>query len=127
MSYNIDLNDEKVWKRNSLLNLLYKKTYNKDINIKPAPSWKVLKDFGGTVTIDEFRDNLDSNTYDFTYLHPPLIAFSSSINKSYKKEKYKHNKNSSDDIILKRSKPLKTTRYSLENTMGLKIKKKKKI
>ena len=44
MSYNIDLNDEKVWKRNSLLNLLYRQTYkSNDDEILPAPSWKILK------------------------------------------------------------------------------------
>ena len=32
---------------------------------------------------------------------------------------------SSDDFVLKRSKPLKSSRYSLESTMGLKIKRKK--
>lgn len=133
MSYNIDLNDEKTSIRNSLINLLYQKTYNQNELIKPAPSWQVLKDYGGILSIEEFRNNLKTNTEDYVYLHPPLISSVSQISKqsNYKKlsapmtevEKYLSN---TEDFILKRSKPLKTSRYSLENTMGLKIKKKKR-
>lgn len=134
MSYNIDLNDEKTSLRNSLINLLFQKTYNKNELIKPAPSWKVLKEYGGILTIEQFRDNLKQNTNEYVYLHPPLISSVSQISKKIKSkktsapltdvEKYLSN---TDDLILKRSKPLKTSRYSLENTMGLKIKKKKKL
>lgn len=133
MSYNIDLNDEKTSIRNSLINLLYQKTYNQNELIKPAPSWQVLKDYGGILNIEEFRNNLKTNTEDYVYLHPPLISSVSQISKqsNYKKlsapmtevEKYLSN---TEDFTLKRSKPLKTSRYSLENTMGLKIKKKKR-
>lgn len=133
MSHNIDLNDEKTSLRNSLINLLYQKTYNKNELIKPAPSWKVLKEYGGILTIEQFRDNLQQNTDEYVYLHPPLISSVSQISKRVKTkkisapmtdvEKYLSN---TEDLILKRSKPLKTSRYSLENTMGLKIKKKKK-
>ena len=133
MSYNIDLNDEKTSIRNSLINLLYQKTYNENELIKPSPSWQVLKDYGGILSIEEFRNNLKTNTEEYVYLHPPLISSVSQISKqsNYKKlsapmtevEKYLSN---TEDFILKRSKPLKTSRYSLENTMGLKIKKKKR-
>ena len=133
MSYNIDLNDEKTSVRNSLINMLYQKTYKTDELIKPAPSWKVLKEYGGLLSIDDYRNNLNKNTDDYIYLHPPLISSVSQISKQTTKkkisvpmsdiEKYMNN---TDELVLKRSKPLKTSRYSLENTMGLKIKKKKK-
>lgn len=133
MSYNIDLNDEKTSVRNSLINMLYQKTYKTDDIIKPSPSWKVLKEYGGLLSIDEFRNNLNKNTDDYVYLHPPLISSVSQISKQSSKkkisapmsdiEKYMNN---TDELVLKRSKPLKTSRYSLENTMGLKIKKKKR-
>ena len=133
MSYNIDLNDEKTSLRNSLINLLYQKTYKKDELIKPSPSWQVLKEYGGILSLEQFRDNLKQNTDEYVYLHPPLISSVSQISKRPKNkkisapmtdvEKYLSN---TEDLILKRSKPLKTSRYSLENTMGLKIKKKKR-
>ena len=128
MSYNIDLNDEKVWKRNSLLNLLYRKTYkSSDDEILPAPSWKILEDFGGNVSLKEFRENLKTNNLDYTYLHPPLINFASSIQKSFKNNTDTTTSilNYSSEFILKRNKPLKSSRYSLENMMGLRLKKKK--
>ena len=127
MSYNIDLNDEKVWKRNSLLNLLYRQTYKSDDDITPAPSWKILKDFGGDVSLKDYRDNLKTNNLDYTYLHPPLINFNSSVQKSYKNNTDMTTSilNYSSEFILKRSKPLKSSRYSLENMMGLRLKKKK--
>jgi hypothetical protein len=133
MSFNIDLNDEKTSVRNSLINMLYQKTYETDELIKPAPSWKILKEYGGVLTIEEFRNNLNKNNDDYIYLHPPLISSVSQISKQTSKkkisapmsdiEKYMSNTN---ELVLKRSKPLKTSRYSLENTMGLKIKKKKR-
>lgn len=136
LAYNNDLNDDNVWKRTSLLNLLYKQTFQKSCDIIPSPHWKTLKEFGGILTLDNFRSKTIINTSDYTYLHPPLITYSSEIEKTSRKSYYrssnkKNNKNSkifglSDELLLKRSKPLKTTRYSLENTMGLKIKKKKK-
>jgi len=132
LSYNIDLNDQKLWKRTSLLNILYKNTYNKYIKIMPAPDWRSLKDFGGKLSIDEFRDKFIINTTDYTVLHPPLISRVAQIEKSYRKinnttvsvlevEKYLSSKN--DEYVLKRDKPLKSSRYSLESTMGLKRKK----
>ncbi len=133
MSYNINLNDEKTSLRNSLINLLYQKTYNNNELIKPSPSWQVLKEYGGILSIEEFRNNLKQNTEEYVYLHPPLISSVSQICRRVKTkkksalttdvEKYLNN---TEDFVLKRSKPLKTSRYSLENTMGLKIKKKKK-
>lgn len=133
LSYNLDLNDEMVWKRKSLLIKLYEKTYNSKLNILPAPSWKVLKEYGGTLSIEEFRDNLLVNNEEYIYLHPPMICRLSQVEKVYRKNNnlkvpissLKKYTESSDDLVLKRSKPLKSSRYSLESTMGLKIKRKK--
>lgn len=133
LSYNLDLNDENVWKRKSLLLKLYEDTYKSYTKISPSPSWKVLKEYGGTITIDEYRDQLVLNNEEYIYLHPPLIYKLSQIDKKYKKDNklkapidsIKKYSDTSEDYILKRSKPLKSSRYSLENTMGLKIKKKK--
>lgn len=133
LSYNLDLNDENVWKRKSLLIKLYEKTYNCYNKISPSPSWKVLKEYGGTVEIDEYRNNLILNEEEYIYLHPPLICKLSQVDKRYKKnnklkapvDSIKKYTDTSEDYVLKRSKPLKSSRYSLESTMGLKIKKKK--
>ena len=119
-SYNIDINDEKIWKRNSLLNLLYQKTYSNQVKIKPAPSWKVLKDFGGNLSIEQFRNSLILNDTNYTYLKPPIISQYSQIERKTKKL---NKKIKEDHLVLKRSKPLKSTKYSLQSTMGLRMQK----
>jgi len=37
----------------------------KNIKINPAPHWRLLKDFGGYLSIEDFRENFNKCTYDF--------------------------------------------------------------
>jgi hypothetical protein len=125
-AYNIDLNDINVWKRESLINLEYYLTYGRYKEIIPAPSWLILKEFGGFLSITEFRKNFDTNSNEFILLQPPLISRQMQIEESYKKT----TPISSIDKLfsnipsysLKRSKPIETTQLNLEKTMGLKRK-----
>ena len=130
MSYNLDLNDEMTMKRNSLINLMYQATYNTDEKIKPSPSWKTLKEYGGILTIEEFRENLNIPDDQYVYLHPPLVNKISQIIRESKKKSVPLSSISkfmetSEDLVLKRSKPLKSNRYNLKSMMGLKVKKKR--
>jgi hypothetical protein len=119
MAYNIDINDENISKRTSLIYMMYKKTYNCFKEIKSAPSWKILIDFGGAVSIDDFRENLITNSINYNYIKPPMISRISYIEKiPIKKEDDNEVKN--EDLVLKRSKPLKSSKYNLESIMGLK-------
>jgi hypothetical protein len=119
MAYNIDINDENIAKRTSLIYMMYKKTYSEFKIIKPAPSWKILIDFGGSISIEDYRENLNTNTIEYNYIKPPIISRISYIEKiPIKKEHDNDIKN--DDLILKRSKPLKSSKYNLESIMGLK-------
>ena len=118
MAYNIDLNDENISKRNSLLYLHYKKTYNTEPNIIVAPSWKVLKEFGGSLDIDEFRSNFITHTTNYLYIKPPLISRISYIEKTLVVEDTEPIK--TNEYVLKRTKPLNSTKYTLESTIGLK-------
>jgi hypothetical protein len=120
MAYNIDINDENISKRTSLIYYMYKKTYNKEIIIKPAPSWKILDTFGGPISIEKYRENLNTNTIDYNYIKPPIISRISYVEKIPIKQNIEVIKN--DEVILKRSKPLKTTKYNLEHIIGLKVK-----
>jgi hypothetical protein len=120
MAYNIDINDENIARRTSLIYMMYKKTYNIFKEIKQASSWKILKDFGGVISIEEFRENLTTNSVEYNYIKPPMISRISYI------EKIPIKKDDDDDIInndliLKRTKPLKSSKYNLESIMGLKI------
>lgn len=119
MAYNIDINDENVSKRASLIHMMHKKTYGYCRIIKPASSWKILSDFGGSISIDDFRLNLTSNDIEYNYIKAPIISRISYIEKiPLKKDTDIDVK--MDDLILKRSKPLRSSKYSLESIMGLK-------
>ena len=118
MAFNIDMNDENISKRNSLLYFHCKKTYNKNDNIIPSPSWKILKDFGGTVDIEEYRKNFITNTTNYLYIKPPLVSRISYVEKVPTVEIVDVCK--TNDYVLKRSKPLNSTKYTLESTIGLK-------
>lgn len=48
------------------------------INIEPAPSWKLLKDYGGHLNIDEFRASFGRTAYNETInFHRPVKCISS--------------------------------------------------
>lgn len=129
LSYNIN-SGENVFKRTSLLNLLYYKTYEKYAKIKSAPDWKSLKEFGGSLTIEQFRKNSIINTSEFTLLHPPMETRVSTFERIFKTNDSKKNESiyqrlleDSDELILKRSKPLKSSQYGLSETGFIKKKK----
>ena len=130
-SFNIDINDSATWKRESLLNLMYFKTYGEFKEIVPAPSWLMLEDFGGLLNINEFRKLFEYNNKDYLVLHPPLITRQLQIEESYKKSNNNNmmaNKleNIYDgELVLKRNKPIESNNFNLEKTMGLKRKTKK--
>lgn len=115
-AYNLDLCDNNIWKRNSLLDFLYLQTYDEDIEIIPAPHWKVLKDFGGKLSIEQFRDDFIINTKEFIYLHPPLVT-----RKPFIEEINRINDNSIDnkELVLKRSKPLKSNIHNIRSILGI--------
>jgi hypothetical protein len=133
-SYNLNLNDNLSFKRESLMNLLYYMTYSEYKNIIQAPNWMSLEEYGGTLTIEKFRENSIINTKEYLVLHPPLISRQMQIEESYKLSKLKEvpidkiNKMYSEidtEYTIKRNKPVSNNMLNLETTMGL-VKSKKK-
>lgn len=132
-TYNIDLNDSLTSKRESLLNLLYYLTYGEYKEINLAPHWLTLDEYGGTLSIINFRENSIINTKEYLILHPPLISRQMQIEESYRKHTLKEvpidkvNKIYSEidsEYTIKRTKPIQSSQLNLETTMGLvKIKK----
>jgi len=128
LSYNIDTNDN-VWKRSSLLNLLYYKTYGESKSIIAAPDWKLLKEYGGYLTIEVLRQNSIINNNDYTLLHPPLETRSNTFEKTKNIIKtvssnsvYQKFLDDSEELVLKRVHPLKSSQYSLDKTVLIKKK-----
>jgi len=127
VSYNLDLNDIITSKRISLINLLYYKTYTEFNNIIPAPHWITLEEYGGKLSINEFRENSINNTKDYLVLHPPIVSRQMQIEESYKQKKFKDIQSCSDienNYTIRRNKPINSKQLNLEVTMGL-IKKSK--
>jgi len=132
-SYNLDKNDSLLWKRESLINFLYYMTYSEYKEIIPAPHWIILEEFGGNLSIEQFRENSTINTKEYLILHPPLVSRQMQIEESYKLNKLKEvsidkvNKIYSEidsEYAIKRKNPIQSKQLNLETTMGL-IKKKK--
>lgn len=129
-SYNIDLNDHKIWERNSLiLKLYYDLTGDKLNIIYPAPPRQILKMFGGNIDIEEFR-NKSYHKYSSRYIIPPMVPLTTLIEESYKdRNKYEWNNkiNMSKFNNLKKNIKIKIKRETkvdndnnLEKIMGLK-------
>ena len=80
--------------------------------IKPAPHWKTLKEYGGVLTIDEFRNNFTTFDSNFRVLEFPIFSMNTMIEES-KKMGYRSSVNpgkrkkytNDDNLKLKRSKP----------------------
>jgi hypothetical protein len=132
-SYNFSKNDDSMWEKYSLLNLMYKKLYNqKFIKITLAPPRETLKIFGGYMSVEEFRDNSLKNEKMFSVIKPPLISIIPKIeeniataNKNVKNNTLNINENilnkTQSNLKLKRNKPITNPNSTLQSFMDLKI------
>jgi len=131
-SYNFSKNDDSMWERFSLLNLMYKKLYNqKFVKISLAPPRETLKMFGGYLSIEEFRESLIKSEKTFTVVKPPLISIIPKIEENISQNiKNKNglslvNENilnkTQNNLKLKRNKPVTNPNNTLQTYMDLKI------
>jgi hypothetical protein len=132
-SYNFSKNDDDMWERFSLLNLMYKKLYNhKFVKINLAPPRETLKIFGGYMSIEEFRDAALKNDKSFSVVKPPLISIIPKIEenilnniKNMKNNLPLTNENilnkTQNSLKLKRNKPVTNPNSTLQSFMDLKI------
>jgi hypothetical protein len=108
--------------------------YDKNDTIYPASNWRCIDEYYGNITIEKFRNELINIRKEHIYFVPPLKSLVPQIeettrNEFTETEKFTMSVNSLDPnnlIKLKRSKPIVNTKYQLDKTIGLKIKKKKK-
>lgn len=133
-SYNFSLNDDKVWERYALINLMYKKMYNLNQNFKVelAPPREALSKFGGIYEIQKFRElclekaikilsfpiiniqcyleeiNLQNSVNDMSSSGPSQMDVKNYLEKV------------NNDFKLSRSKLMNNTKNTLEMCMGLK-------
>jgi len=112
-SYNINLNDSKIWDRYSLLNFMKIKIDNtNDIEvIIPAPPRQALEMFGGPMNIEEFRMSSLYLTKQYIHLLPPMIPIYGIL------DELPRNQNNKNNFKLKRSKPLLSQNNNLLQMM----------
>jgi len=135
-SYNFSKNDDNIWERYSLLNLMYKKLYTTNfVKINLAPPRETLKIFGGYMSIEEFRENSLKNDKIFTVVSPPLISIIPKIeeniaNNTNNTKNIKNNfplvnenilNKTHNNLKLKRNKPVTNPNSTLQSFMDLKI------
>jgi hypothetical protein len=90
-----NFDDRKVWEYYSLLNLYHNiRNGSQGVKINPAPSRYMLDEFGGSLTIDEYRDSFKKANYNINIC--PIIPINHEnqqidikINKGQNKQNYK--------------------------------------
>ncbi len=127
-SYNFNKNDNTVWERYTLLNLMYKKLYNTNfVKIEMAPPREVLKMFGGYMDITEFRNYCIKQDRKFQIIKPPLISIIPKIEEQiYPKNKVINENivnNTQTKLKLTRSKPLIAEKSTIQTFMNITAKK----
>ncbi|MBT6185522.1 MAG: hypothetical protein HOI07_12365, partial [Betaproteobacteria bacterium] len=98
--------------------------YGKVGSITPALNRLHLKEFGGTMSIDEFRTNTlvdDSTPAEIPVEPEPDIVIKPVLNTS-KMYEIKGASGTNEALRLKRAKPLKRDQNNLESVLGLVIK-----
>lgn len=73
LAYNINMGDYRITLRSSLIKKLYSHIFSSSEPIPMAPPRELLQKYGGSLTIDEFRDKSNLCTKNFKMLLPPLI------------------------------------------------------
>ena len=73
-AYNFDQKDSSMWERYMLLNMMYNKV-NQPIyqKLKLAPPRRLLSQFGGTMSIFDFREYCQNYSKDYIINYPPMI------------------------------------------------------
>lgn len=120
LAYNLYyLKDSKIYHRKSLTHKLYREMHGLTpddlIEIKEAPRKEILDDYGGDMTIEEFRASFDLKN-EYTVFIPPLRPINMII-----EERNTHADDDNDkDFVLKRNKPL-TKKGSIISSMKIKM------
>ena len=114
---------------------MYTKAYDEPNDIiVPAPPRESLVEFGGNLTIEEFRNSTFDGNKNFRMIMPPMLSIQPLIEEDYSKKNIMIGEISNipinhdnlaianENLKLKRAKPLINSKYSLEKTMGIKRK-----
>ena len=118
-AYSLKLNDKDVEKRRGLINTIASMRRGKTVSVKPSSTPRIMKKFGGTDTVAEFRkrNGIGKRTYNAM----PIAAVQ--VVTMLDTDQLGMARNDSDALVLKRTTPLNNA-SSLERSMRLRFKKK---
>jgi hypothetical protein len=119
LSYNFELSDDRVWERYSLIHQMKDEINPTLEKIRPAPPKEVKKEFGGELTNDQYEEFLDRGDDSFIKLIPPLISTQIIIEHRTKPELNDISHLILEETKLKRTKPVNTSRYTLDKLIQL--------
>lgn len=117
------IEDELLWEKISLLNLLYFKVYGHYKSLVPSFDKLSLKMFGGTLQIEEYRNLILDNDKSYSIEFPPCNTIIPLLEEIYKKTNLTNtfipiDKNriqvANNELKLKRSKPIINHKNTLD-------------
>jgi len=120
MAYNMDLNDYKIWDRQSnIYQMKNRIDPDNKIIIQPAPPRQTLKMFGGPLDISEYRESFFLLNKEYRYFFPPMISIVGLIEEDNRlmNSEIKINKNYNQPYV-RRSKPLQNSNNKLLNMIS---------
>jgi len=120
-----NLTDSQKWSRHSLIRSLYHALYATS-DIHPAPDKRCLRMFGGNLDIKQYRDFVRHSSKPLSIAMPPIRLYMPSVNtqastrdiKSYVSLSTEAVDKASQQLRLKRSKPMHEGIATLDKCMG---------
>ena len=119
--------DDSLWEKVALLNLLFFKVCGEYKNITPAFDKMALKMFGGTLEIDEYRSIVCENEKSYSIEFPPCNTIIPMLEEIYKKTNLNNTfipvdksriQVANNELKLKRSKPVVNHKNTLDFCLG---------
>lgn len=119
--------DDEMWDRYALLNILYQKVYNlPGAVVKCALDVLFLKKLGGILTIKEFREISSNSNKNFYIKMPPMVSIIPSVEELQQTSLFNDNSNrehlnkelmmkANDELRLRRAKPIYDDTNTLDN------------
>jgi hypothetical protein len=103
--------------------MMRKKMFNQIGHVKPAPKRFRLKEFGGDLSIEDFRKNntVDTQLPKVIDAEPKINNLIPLISNTRKMDEIKNAPSTNNALRLKRNKPLKRNHNNLESALGLVI------
>ena len=119
--------DDEMWDRYALLNILYQKVYNSPgAIVKSAPDILFLKKLGGLLTIEEYREISSNSNKNYYIKMPPMVSIIPSVEELQQTSLFNDNSNrehlnkelmmkANDELRLRRAKPIYDDTNTLDN------------